>query len=187
MSGLLKKHSRESDTLQDSPKRFHGETEQQILLLLEDSETLEKIQPQEECVESEDLVIRFMRSLQEEIGLACSTSDEASGGSSGLTRDGSAASDMTSGYGTPECGIDVDYLLGASDDELGLPLSPLLNSEGQHASSSSVKIGSAASLLDFSENAERKGFVENWHFEDDFVDFRQFVGFEDAAAILSDI
>ncbi|GLJ07838.1 hypothetical protein SUGI_0075230 [Cryptomeria japonica] len=202
MAGLLSKRSREDEPLQgSSPKRFHAE--QQILYLLEEDESFEG-----ECVESEEVVdgVRgtveeeieevvngrrnseeeidevvngVMRSLEEEIGLTCSSSFfEGSGGSSGLSTDNLMAPDMNNC-----CGIDVGYLLGASDDELGLPPSPLLNSDEQPGSPSLNE--SCASCLDFPQNAELKSFLGNWQFEDDFVDYTQLS--EDAEATAWDI
>ncbi|GLJ34306.1 hypothetical protein SUGI_0689450 [Cryptomeria japonica] len=80
------------------------------------------------------------------------------------------------------CRIDVGYLLRASDDELGLPPSPLLNSDAQPSSSLNE---SCASCLVFPQNAELKSFLCNWQFEDDFVDYTQFS--KDAAATAWDI
>ncbi|KAH9312568.1 hypothetical protein KI387_027603, partial [Taxus chinensis] len=175
MSGLLKKRGHDDEASLVSPKRFHGETQQQILHLFEDFEFVDKIQ-------EKDVVSGVMRSLGEEIGVSsCSTSYQ---GSSGLSRDASLASDMTSAYGTADGVIALDYLLGASDDELGIPLppSPIVNLEGQAEATSSLKDKGCDPCLDFGESAEIKRFAENWHFEDDFLDYSQFAVFEDTVS-----
>ncbi|GLJ07831.1 hypothetical protein SUGI_0075000 [Cryptomeria japonica] len=168
MSGLLKKRCREDEAPLDSPKRFRAETEKLIFKLLEDDE---------KCTASEEAVSGIMRSLEEEIGItSCSTSYDSS---AGLKRDESVSSDMTSCCGdTGE--INLDFLLEASDDELGIPLQ---NSEEDcNLSSTSSKEEILNPCFDFAENQEFKGFVDNWLFEDDFVDYRQFTVFDDAAA-----
>ncbi|GLJ07829.1 hypothetical protein SUGI_0074960 [Cryptomeria japonica] len=164
MSGQLKKRSREEEFLPDSPKRFHCEAELQILDLLED-----KIQQEEKYKPSEEMVNGVMRSLEKEIGVKIC---------SGLTKNDSVASDLTSRYEIEggDCGkIDLDYLLAASDDELGIPPSPLRISEEKQYHSTLLS-------SDFKENLEPKGFVDNWNFNDDWVDSKQFSEFVDPLA-----
>ncbi|GLJ07837.1 hypothetical protein SUGI_0075210 [Cryptomeria japonica] len=177
MSGLLNKRSREEEALQDSSKRFHCGTEQQNLYTLEDFEFPENFQETEpKCCASEEAVCADLRDFEEEIGAMSPSASEQ--GFSGLNReDDSLASDMTSGYGNSEDGIDLCYLLEASDDELGIPPTPVYNFEGEENS------GFAS---DFNENADLKDFLEKWHFEDNFVDCREFSLIEDSAAIAWD-
>ncbi|GLJ07830.1 hypothetical protein SUGI_0074990 [Cryptomeria japonica] len=168
MAGLLKKRCREDEAPLTSPKRSRAETEKLIFELLEE---------EEKCTASEEVVNGIMRSLEEEIGLtSCSTSYDSSSGSK---RDESVSSDMTSRYG--DSGeINLDYLLEASDDELGIPLQ---NSEEDHnLFSSSSKEEFLNPCFGSAENQEFKGFVDNWFFEDDLEDYRQFAVFDDAAA-----
>ena len=74
----LRKRDREPEALPDSidvrePKRFHGEETDRFLHLLQFHETLAD-ELEEEFSPSEELVNRLMRSLEEEIGVACSSS-----------------------------------------------------------------------------------------------------------------
>ncbi|KAH9312567.1 hypothetical protein KI387_027602, partial [Taxus chinensis] len=173
MSGMLKKRSHEDEALLFSLKRFHGETEQQILRIFEEIEYVDKIQ-------EEAAVSRVMTSLGKEIGVSsCSTSYQ---GFSEISRDGYLASDMTSAYGATDGVIDLDYLLAASDDELGIPLSPVANLKGQAKATSSLNDKSCDPFLDFDESAEIKGLAENWHIEDDFLDYSQLAVFEDTVS-----
>ncbi|GLJ07836.1 hypothetical protein SUGI_0075200 [Cryptomeria japonica] len=185
MSGVMKKRSREEESLENSPKRFHGRTEEQNLHTLEDFELAEDFQETEEkCSVSEEAVSEVLRGLEEEIGvMSSSTSDQGLSGSSREDDYSSLASDMTSGYGASEGSIDLCYLVGASDDELGIPPTPLFSSEdhGGQAGFPSEEDDSGFSS-DFVENGELKGFLEKWHFEDDFVDCAQFSFIEHAAA-----
>jgi hypothetical protein len=67
-----------------------------------------------------------MRSLEEEIAATCSTSYLPSN-----SEDNSAASDIFSGQESQtldyDSGVDLSYLLEASDDDLGIPPSPVLD------------------------------------------------------------
>ncbi|KAH9312560.1 hypothetical protein KI387_027595 [Taxus chinensis] len=175
---LLAKRSREDEAPQDSVKRFRGDTEKQLLCLFQEIESADKLQVEESFGPSDDVVNQVMRSLEEEIGItaSCSTSYEGFGDSFALKRDDTVASDVTSRYEiqSPDYGeIDLDYLLGASDDDLGIPPSPLQNLGNQTLLSLPEDEGFRLSL-DSSENAEQKGFVDNWHYDDsDFVDYTQ--------------
>ncbi|KAH9312556.1 hypothetical protein KI387_027591, partial [Taxus chinensis] len=175
MSVLLQKRSREDETLLDSAKRFHGNTEEQFRYLFQEFESADELPQEEKCGPSEEVVSRVMRSLEEEIGLtSCSKSHERSGGSFGLKINDSAASDMTSRceIQSPDYGeIDLDFLFGASDDELGIPTSTLQNIENQTLPSSLPEDEGFHISLDLSQNAEQKGFVDNWLSEEDFVDY----------------
>ncbi|GLJ07832.1 hypothetical protein SUGI_0075020 [Cryptomeria japonica] len=179
MSSLLKKRSREDEALLDSSvKRFHGESEQKVLDILEEIENEGKFQEDENCTASEEVLNGVMKSLEAEIGLtACSTSYEGFG-------DEFVASDTTSRHdieGKDSGEIDLDFLLGASDDELGIPPSPLQNLEKETVSSNSKE--DFGLPLDLAENTElNKGFIDNWRFEEDLVEYGQFGMFEDPAA-----
>jgi len=179
MSGLLKKRGREDEALQDfSVKRFHGESEQNVLDILEEIENEGTFQEEEHCLASEEALNGVMKSLEAEIGLTvCTTSYEGFG-------DEYVAPDTTSRQDTEgrDCGeIDLDYLLGASDDELGIPASPLQNLENEAISSLSSKedLGLPLDLTEITEL--NKGYADNWRFEDDLVDYGQFGMFEDLA------
>ncbi|KAH9312554.1 hypothetical protein KI387_027589, partial [Taxus chinensis] len=167
MSNPAKKRCREDEIPPESLKHFRGETEQLILHLLEDMDSPAESQEEENCAPSEEIVSGVMKSLEEEIGItSCSTSND--GDSSGLTRDDSVSSDMNSRYETQSGGhneINLDYLLGASDDELGIhPPTALQNSGDQFHSSEEEGFGIS---VDFTQNPELKSFVDNWLFEDD--------------------
>lgn len=165
MSVVLKKRSREEEALLSSPKRFHGRTEQQYPHTLEDVELVENFQGEEQLV---------MTSLvEEETGVSLFSGDDMAGGC---------------GNRESETVIDLGYLLQASDDELGIPASPVVNIDGQDvcAASSSDEEG-YGNCFDFSDNAEPKVFLDNWHFEDDFVDYAQFAVFDDTAASAWDV
>ncbi|XP_057828603.2 uncharacterized protein LOC131039784 [Cryptomeria japonica] len=165
MSELLKKRSREEEVLQNSPKRFQGRNEQQYLQTSENIQFVEKIKGEEQLA-----ITSF---VEEETGVFLFSGD-----------------DMTSRCENKESenGIDLSYLLEASDDELGLPASPVANIDNQNvcAAASSDKQG-FGTCSDSAENAEQKDFLENWHFEDDFVDYAQFAVFDDAAASAWDV
>ncbi|KAH9312566.1 hypothetical protein KI387_027601, partial [Taxus chinensis] len=173
MSAMLKKRSREDEPLLNSSKRFHGETQQQSLHFFEDIVFVDEIQ-QEEAISG------VIRSLGEEIGVSsCSTFYRDF---SEISSDGSVASDMISAFGTTDGVIDLDYLLGASDDDLGIPPSPIATVDGQAEETSSLKEKGCDSSLDFAQSAEIKGFTENWQFEDIFLDYSQFAVYEDTVS-----
>lgn len=166
MSEALRKRSREPEAMPDSigvrePKRLRDEEMEGFLHLLQ----LHEDDDEEECAPSEELVNGVMKSLEEEIGSSCSSSYTPSN-----CLDNSTDSVISSGQGGQTLGsesvIDLCYLLEASDDELGIPPSTVVDSKDEVCS-------------DLSENADFKYLGENWHFEDDFESYEQFV-FEDA-------
>lgn len=170
----LKKRDREPESLLDSidgreTKRLHGEEEtDRFLYLLQLDETLVD-DDKEEFAPSEELVNEFMKSLEEEIAVTCSTSF-----SSSESGDNSAISDSYVGQEgetvDSEFGFDLSYLLEASDDDLGIPPSPVpeLNVE--------VCLSTSEGLL---ESQDLKSLGENWHVEDDFENYQQFPLYED--------
>jgi hypothetical protein len=176
MSETLRKRGREPEALLDSidagdPKRFHCEETDRLFHLLQLDKTLSD--DEEECALSEELVNGVMRSLEEEIAATCSTSSHPSN-----SDDNPAAADISSGHEgetrDSDSGIDLNYLLEASDDELGIPPSPVLDLKDEVCLSAR---GTSAS--DLTENPDLKFLSENWHVECDFESYEQFV-FDDA-------
>jgi hypothetical protein len=177
MSEALRKRGREPEALEDSigvrePKRFHDEEMQGFLHLLQLDVTLEDDE-EEECAPSEELINGVIKSLEEEIGATCSSSYTPS-----ISVDNSTASVSSSGQEgqtlDSDSGIDLCYLLEASDDELGIPPSPVLDLKDEVCLSAR---GTSAS--DLTENPDLKFLGENWHVECDFESYEQFV-FDDA-------
>jgi len=176
MSQTLGKRERELESLQDSidvgePKRFHIEETDWFLLQL--GKTLTDEDEEEECAPSEELVNGIMRSLEEEIAATCSTSYLPSN-----SQDNSMASDIFTGQESQtldsDSGVDLSYLLEASDDDLGIPPSPVLDLKHEVCPSSKEP----AEVL--SETPYLKSLGENWHFEDSFDNYQQFPVYEDA-------
>jgi len=177
MSETLRKRGREPEALLDSldageAKRFHCEETDQFLHLLQLDKTLSD-DDEEECAPSEELVNGVMRSLEEVIAATCSTSYHPS--SSG---DNSAAADISGCHGSQtrdsDLGDDLCYLLEASDDELGIPPSPVLDLKREVCQSPKQTSDG------LSESTYIKSLAENWHFEDDFENYQQFAVYEDA-------
>eukprot|EP01018_Ginkgo_biloba_P025657 Gb_16121 [translate_table: standard] len=178
MSGLGKKRSRESETVVNSTssednecaetKRFHGltggETNHQFLHLLEDMDSVENSLEEDHTPADEELVYGVMRSLEQEIGVAkSSTSSEES--QYVLSRDNSVVSDVSSDQSHGfDYGVDLGYLLEASDDELGIPPSPILDLKDQ------VCCSKDSSLPELSE-LQNVCLDGNWHFEDEFANY----------------
>ncbi|GLJ07835.1 hypothetical protein SUGI_0075170 [Cryptomeria japonica] len=166
LGGMLKKRGREDEGLADlagpESKILYRKTEQ-LFHLLEDMDSLDKIQD-DECCASEELVSCVMRNLEEEIGLtACSIFPEGSSGEDLVT------SDMTSCSGSEEGGFDLCHLLGASDDELGIPPSSVVNLEEQAAFSLPFEFGENQEI-----NASQNG-VDYFQNLDVALDVRDFV------------
>lgn len=169
MSDTLRKRGREPEALPDctdvrAPKRFDGTGEETELfrhLLLLDKTVAEN----EECASSEDFVIGIgvTRSLEEE-----------------MSRDNSPAYDICSVHEgqtlVSDSDIDLCYLLEASDDELGIPSSPVLDSKAEFCQSPE-EIFSGEGL---SETPDLKCQGENWDFEEEFQNYQQFGMLEDA-------
>jgi hypothetical protein len=176
MSQTLGKREREPESLKDSidvgePKRFHGEETDRFLLQLD--KTLSDEDEEEECAPSEELVNGVMRSLEEEIAATCTTSYLPSN-----SEYNSAASDIFSGQESQtldfDSGGDLSYLLEASDDDLGIPPSPVLDLKHEVCPSPKETVEG------LSENPYLKSLGENWHFEDNFDNYQQFTLYEDA-------
>jgi len=176
MCETLRKRGPDSEVPLDSidvrePKRFHREETDRFLDLLQLDKTLSDVD-EEECALSEELVNGVMRSLEEEIAETCSTSYHLS--SSG---DNSAAPDISSGHEgqtrDSDSGIDLCYLLEASDDELGIPPSPVLDPNKEVCLSTKE---SSEGLLD---NPFLQSLGGNWHFEDNFDMYQHFKLYED--------
>lgn len=154
------------------PKRFHGEETDEFLQLLQLDKTLTD-EEEEESAPSEELVEGVMRSLEEEIGVTCSTSYPSS-----TSGDNSVASNISSGHEgetlSSDSVFDLCYLLEASDDELGIPPSPVQDLKYEICLSPKE---TAEGLLD---SQDLKSLSENWHFEDDFENYQQFALYEEA-------
>jgi len=172
MSETLRKRGREQGVLPDStdvrePKRFNGEETDRICHLLQLDKTPAE---EEEFAPSEDFVSGVMRSLEEEISATCSTFYAPN------SEDNLPASDISSNKSlVSDSGIDLCYLLEASDDDLGIPSSPVLDLKDQ-VCQSPKEILSAEGFL---ENSDLKCLGENWHFKDEFENFQQFALYED--------
>lgn len=178
MSQTLRKREREPEALPDSidagePKRFHGEETEQFLYLQQLDKTLADGDEEEECPPSEDVVNGVMRSFEEEIAATCSTSHLFSN-----SQNNSAASDIFSSQEIQTLdsgsGFDLCYLLEASDDDLGIPPSPILDLEQE------VYLSPKETSEGLSENPYLKSFGENWHLEDTFDNYQQFALYEDS-------
>jgi len=173
-----KKRSPEHESLPDSshirdPKRPHAENTGGFFHLLQVEKTLAADEEEEEeCPPSEELVNGVMRSLEEEIAGTSCRSDPSKFGHN------SAAFEISSGHGNQTLAsdwrIDLCYLLEASDDELGIPPSPVLNWKNEICQSPKETSG------DSWERPDLKCLGESWHFEDDFENYKQFATYENA-------
>lgn len=174
---LLRKRGRDLEALPDSidvqeRKRFHGEETDGFLHLLQLNQTLGEDDEEDGFSPSEELVNRVMRSLEEEIATTCSTSYPSP--NSGYN---SAATDISSNQEgltrDTDSGVDLCYLLEASDEDLGISPSPVLDlTEELCRSSEKPSEGSSGNLNLIS-------LCENWHCVDDFKNFQQFELYND--------
>jgi len=165
MSQTLRKRGRDTEALPVSTdvrgvKRFHGE---------ETDKTLS--QEEEECVASEEVISEVMKSLEEEIDTICFTSYPSNSGDTSTSSDISSSQEGETQ--ASDSGDDLFYLLEASDDELGIPLSPVLDLKNEVCQYPKV---TSEGLL---ENPDFKSLGEIWDFEDDFENFQQFALYED--------
>lgn len=176
MSQTLRKRSYEPEALVDSdgvrePKRFEGEETGRFLDLLQLDQTL--AEEAEDSAPSEELVSEIMRSLEEEIAATCSTAHLASN-----SADTSAASVICRDHEVQTLdsnnGVDLSYLVEASDYELGIPQSTALDLKGE------VCLAPNVASKGLSENPNLKYVGEIWDFEDDFESYQQFPVYEDA-------
>jgi len=165
MTQTLRKRDREPEALPVSTdaqevKRFHGEETGWFCQL---DKTLS--QEEEEWGASEEVINEVMKSLEEEISTAPFTSCPSNSGHN------LASSDISSGQegGTvaSDLGDDLFYLLGASDGELGIPMSPLTNIMDEVRQSPE-------------EKADLKSISQVWDFDDDFGNYQQFATYDDA-------
>lgn len=172
MTQTFRKRDREPEALPvstDVPeaKRFHGKETERFCQL---DKTLS--QEEEEWAPSEEVINEVMKSLEKEIGTAPFTSYPSNSGNN------SASSDISSGLEgetlASDSGDDLFYLLGASDDELGIPLSPLTNLKDEVCQS----LGETSEGL--LENPDLKSIGEIWDFKDDFGNHQQFASYGDA-------
>jgi len=163
MTQTFRKRDREPEALPvstDVPeaKRFHGEETER--------------QEEEGWGASEEVINEVMKSLEKEIGTAPFTSYPSNSGNN------SASSNISSGLEgetlASDSGDDLFYLLGASDDELGIPLSPLTNLKDEVCQSPRE---TSEGLL---ENPDLKSIGDIWDFEDDFGNHQQFASYGDA-------
>ena len=160
----------ESSDVQE-PKRFHGEETDRFLHLLQLDKTFDDVE--EDCAPSEELVEGVMRSLEEELGVTCSTSYPSSS-----SLDNSLASDISSGNEGQTLDsnsvFDLCYLLEASDDELGIPASPVVGFKDE------LCLSSMETSEGLWENLDLISIGENWHFQDDFENNLWFALYENA-------
>jgi hypothetical protein len=153
----LRKRDREPEAMRDSvdvreAKRSHGQQTDRFPDLLQLDRILSD-DDDEEFAPSEELLNGVMRSLEEEIGATCSTSYPSSS-----TADNSAGPDISSDQEgetrDSDFGVDLCYLLKASDDELGLPLNVVLN----------LKDEVCLSTKETSEGLLESSDLKVWHF-----------------------
>jgi hypothetical protein len=176
MSQTLSKRGREPEALADSidvreAKRFLGEETDRFLDLLQLEQSL--AEEEEDCAPSEELISGVMRSLEKEIAVTCRTSNLCSN-----SGDTSAASDTCGDHEgqtlDSDAGVDLSYLLDASDYELGIPPSTTLNLKDEDW------LSRKETSEGLSEYPDLKYFCENWQFEDGFESYQQFALYEDA-------
>lgn len=176
MCQTLGKREREPEFLQDSigvghRKRFHGKETDGFLSQLD--KTLTEGEEEEECAPNEEAVNGLMRILEEEIGTPSSTSYLPSN-----SEENSAASYTFSSHESQtlgsDMGIDLSYLLEASDDDLGIPPSPVLELNDEIFPSPNQ------TTEGLSENAYLKSLGEAWLFDDKFDNFPQLTLYEDS-------
>lgn len=175
MTGTFRKRRSECEVLSDvqEPKRFHAkETEALFLHLLQLEKFLADEEELDESAYSEEMVNRVMRSLEEEIiSTTYSTSHTSSN-----NKDSSKALDISNCHGgktlASDSGIDLCHLLEASDDELGIPPSSVVDLKDKVCQS--LKETSEG----LSESPDFKSFGENWHFQKHFENYQQFQVYE---------
>jgi len=182
MPATLRKRCLEPEALPDSTdvresKRFNGMGEEMDLfrhLPLLDKTRAENEIANEECASIQEFVIGVMRSPEEEISETCSTFDAS------ISLDNSSSNDICSVHEGQtlvlDSYIDLCYLLEASDDELGIPSSPVLDSQDEFCQPAKE----TCTAEGFSETADLKWQGENWDFVDEFHNYQQFDLFEDA-------
>lgn len=176
MCQTLGKREREPEFLQDSidvgdRKRFHGKETDGFLSQLD--KTLAEEEEEEECAPNEEAVNGLMRILEEEIGTTSSTSYLPSNSEENSAASYSFSSHQTQTLGS-DTGIDLSYLLEASDDELGIPPSPVL--ELKHEIFPSLN----ETTQGLSENPYLKSLGEDWLFDDKFDNCPQVTLYEDS-------
>lgn len=170
MSQTLRKRGREPESLPDS-KRFNGQDTDPFLDLQLLGETVAAAE--EECDSSKDFGCEAMRSLDEEVNATCPTFFAPNFG------DEPANTDICGEHErqtlVSESGIDLCYLLEASDDELGIPPNPVLNLKDDVCQS-----GEEILISDcFWENPHVKCVDEIKILEDDFDNNQQLELYED--------
>nr|ADE76870.1 unknown [Picea sitchensis] len=176
MSQTLRKRGREPEALPDSTdvresKRFNGQETDPFC----HSPLLGEVAAaEEECAPVEDFGCGAMRSLEEEISATSSTFFVPN------SVYDSANSDISSGHEfqtlVSESWIDLCYLLEASDDELGIPPSPVLDLKDEVCQSRKDILTTEG----FWENPGLNCLGENKLFKDDFVNNHEFELYEDA-------
>lgn len=170
MSQTLRKRGREPESLPDS-KRFNGQDTDPFLDLPLLHETVAAAE--EECDSSKDFGCEAMRNPDEEVNATCSTFFDSNFG------DESANTDICGEHErqtlVSESGIDLCYLLEASDDELGIPPNPVLDLKDDICQS-----GEEIFISDgFWENLDVKCVDEIKVLEDDFDNNHQLELYED--------
>jgi len=182
MPATLRKRCLEPEGLPDSTdvresKRFNGMGEEMDLfrhLPLLDKTRAENEIVNEECASIQEFVIGVMRSREEEISETFSTFYAS------ISLDNSSSNDIYSVHEeqtlVSDSDIDLCYLLEASDDELGIPSTPILDSKNEFCQPPKETFIAEG----FSETADLKWQGENWDFVDEFHNYQQFDLFEDA-------
>lgn len=117
---------------------------------------------EEAAASSEDLVSGVMRTLEEDISATCSTLYSL------IPVDNSWAFDISCGCEgqtlVSDSGIDLSYLLEASDDDLGIPSGPVLDLKDDEVCQFLWETSPAQGL---SENPGLNYVSQNWSFEDE--------------------
>lgn len=183
MSATLRKRCREPEALPDtsdvreSKRSFNGIGEETDLfrhLPLLDKTVAENQEVNEECASRKDYVVGVMRSMEEEISATFSTFCEP------ISGDNSSSYDIYSVHEgealVSDSGIDLCYLLDASDDELGIPSYPVLDSKDEVSEPSEETFTTEG----LSETPNLKWQGENWDFVDEFPNYQQFDLLEDS-------
>ena len=170
MSQTLRKRSYEPEALVDfddvrEAKRFRGEEIDRFLDLLQLDQTV--AEEEEESAPSEELVSEVMRSLEEEIAATCSSSYLASNECANT----SAASEICRDHEvqTLDAGVDLSYLVDASDYELGILPSTTLDLKDE------ICVAPKETCEGLSENQNKY-----WDFKDGFESYQHFALYEDA-------
>eukprot|EP00252_Welwitschia_mirabilis_P014003 TRINITY_DN31006_c0_g1_i1.p1 TRINITY_DN31006_c0_g1~~TRINITY_DN31006_c0_g1_i1.p1 ORF type:complete len:194 (-),score=38.23 TRINITY_DN31006_c0_g1_i1:294-875(-) len=136
-------------------------------------EFLHLLDNDDEINASEEDVSGVMRSLEQEICSTSSGSVPEEGLGSEILGSGSETENQGKGWSS---GVDLGYLLEASDDELGIGPAPKeedLDIPVSVAQETAILSGDAAPSV---ENQTLKNIAENWSLEDEVWNYNEHVG-----------